>query len=430
MYQFSDGKNKQEKKAASPVFFSGRRPPAWAAYRQLQRYAYADLILPDKIETYATDGNTYLDERTVSPILGRRYYEMTKHLGNVQAILLEYRTSPVGAGAFVPLSAVTYGATLHILSEYTPRDVLVTICDEKDNYRFGFNGQEKVNEIAGLGNHNTALFWEYDTRTGVRANRDPKLNTWESPYAVFGSNPIWHNDVLGDTWTVGKDVNTQADVKNIPQYAKNSKYVNIGDDGKVSLDFGNLSDKKIDRLLKKDDGLALIKGLVDAKENYFYSTSSEFNSQGLKESRSQFVSSGGNPIIYDGVSNGYLNNEWKNTKPFTESSLQNGGAGIYYKNASTITYGADGSNNPVPTLLPKKGYDGQVSFAPGQLFIKAANYVQIRISTIRHELWENFYRTTHKKSYQDAHKAANNHANGTLPSNTFFMYFPPLKYTR
>ncbi len=30
------------------------------------------------------------------------------------------------------------------------------ICMEKDNYRFGFNGQEKVNEIAGIGNHNTA----------------------------------------------------------------------------------------------------------------------------------------------------------------------------------------------------------------------------------------------------------------------------------
>src|SRR5690606_11842791 len=31
---------------------------------------------------------------------------------------------------------------------------LAEICDEdKDRYRFGFNGQEKVNEIAGIGNH-------------------------------------------------------------------------------------------------------------------------------------------------------------------------------------------------------------------------------------------------------------------------------------
>lgn len=74
-----------------------------------------------------------------------------------------------------------------------------------DKYEFGYNGQMKTNEIAGMGNHNTALFWEYDTRTGRRWNRDPKMNVWESPYAVFGSNPIWHNDVLGDVWYKGKD---------------------------------------------------------------------------------------------------------------------------------------------------------------------------------------------------------------------------------
>ena len=51
----------------------------------------------------------------------------------------------------------------------TQQTYLVEVCDEtKDKYRFGFNGQEKVNEIAGVGNHNTALFWEYDTRTAQR----------------------------------------------------------------------------------------------------------------------------------------------------------------------------------------------------------------------------------------------------------------------
>jgi hypothetical protein len=38
------------------------------------------------------------------------------------------------------------------------------------DYRYGFNGQEKVDEISGVGNHNTALFWEYDTRLGRRWN--------------------------------------------------------------------------------------------------------------------------------------------------------------------------------------------------------------------------------------------------------------------
>ncbi len=65
-------------------------------------------------------------------------------------------------------------------------------------YRFGFNGQHKDNEIAGTGNHNTAMFWEYDTRLGRRWNTDPVTKPWESRYATMGNTPIWHNDLLGN----------------------------------------------------------------------------------------------------------------------------------------------------------------------------------------------------------------------------------------
>lgn len=67
------------------------------------------------------------------------------------------------------------------------------------DYRFGFNGQEKVNEIAGIGNHNTAQFGEMDTRLGRRWNRDPKSVTGVSEYSVFMNNPIMFNDVLLDS---------------------------------------------------------------------------------------------------------------------------------------------------------------------------------------------------------------------------------------
>jgi hypothetical protein len=68
-----------------------------------------------------------------------------------------------------------------------------------DAYRFGFNGQEKVDEISGVGNHNTALFWEYDTRLGRRWNLDPKPNVSISGYAVLKNNPILFTDVNGDS---------------------------------------------------------------------------------------------------------------------------------------------------------------------------------------------------------------------------------------
>lgn len=76
---------------------------------------------------------------------------------------------------------------------------LVDICnDVKDRYRFGFNGQEKVNEWAGIGNHNTAEFWEYDTRTGRRLNLDPIDQINISNYAAFRNSPISVVDIHGD----------------------------------------------------------------------------------------------------------------------------------------------------------------------------------------------------------------------------------------
>ncbi len=68
------------------------------------------------------------------------------------------------------------------------------------NYRFGFNGQEKDNEIYGNGNANTATFWEYDTRLAERWNPDPKSQTVPnfSPYATFNNNPILFTDKNGD----------------------------------------------------------------------------------------------------------------------------------------------------------------------------------------------------------------------------------------
>jgi hypothetical protein len=65
--------------------------------------------------------------------------------------------------------------------------------------RYGFNGQEKTDEIAGIGNHTTAEFWEYDTRVGRRWNLDPKPQAGESPYSSLRDNPIMRKDADGDS---------------------------------------------------------------------------------------------------------------------------------------------------------------------------------------------------------------------------------------
>jgi hypothetical protein len=65
-------------------------------------------------------------------------------------------------------------------------------------YRYGFNGMEKDDEIAGSGNSYTAEFWEYNPRIGRRWNIDPVVKPWESSYACFANNPTLYIDPRGN----------------------------------------------------------------------------------------------------------------------------------------------------------------------------------------------------------------------------------------
>jgi RHS repeat-associated protein len=81
-------------------------------------------------------------------------------------------------------------------------------------YRNGFNGQEKDDEISGAGNMMTAEYWEYDTRLGRRWNLDPKPTTGISDYACFNNNPIFWADPNGDKVKNGYEEDLQTAKEN------------------------------------------------------------------------------------------------------------------------------------------------------------------------------------------------------------------------
>jgi hypothetical protein len=70
---------------------------------------------------------------------------------------------------------------------------------EHADYRFGFNGMEKDDEVLnGNGNSYTTPFRQLDVRLGGRWwSRDPIVKPWESPYVGFGNNPIALSDPSG-----------------------------------------------------------------------------------------------------------------------------------------------------------------------------------------------------------------------------------------
>ncbi len=78
----------------------------------------------------------------------------------------------------------------HIKSKHPPHNQHTT--------KRGFQGQQKVDEISGEGNHYTAEYWEMDPRLGRRWNLDPKYIAGESRYSVFSNNPVMYVDPLGD----------------------------------------------------------------------------------------------------------------------------------------------------------------------------------------------------------------------------------------
>ena len=85
------------------------------------------------------------------------------------------------------------------ISDYSPFGVLLkerTV--ESDEFRRGYQGSEKDDEVKGNGNNYTTLFRQLDPRIGRWWSIDPKVLEYESPYVSMGDNPILFNDVLGD----------------------------------------------------------------------------------------------------------------------------------------------------------------------------------------------------------------------------------------
>jgi hypothetical protein len=119
-------------------------------------------------------------------------YELTDHLGNVCAVVTGRLLDGNGGGTAKQAELVS-------AQGYEPFGALLPGRNySSSSYRFGFNSQEKVDEMHGAaGTHYSAQFWEMDPRIGRRWERDPVMKFHESPYAILGNNPIWFVDLNG-----------------------------------------------------------------------------------------------------------------------------------------------------------------------------------------------------------------------------------------
>ena len=122
---------------------------------------------------------------------GKQIFELSNHLGNVLATITDKKLQVSTNNS----STSYFEAEVQTVQDYYAFGMQMPGRKSSGGYRYGFNGQERSDEIAvGLF---SAEYWEYDSRIGRRWNVDPVKKLWQSDYATFSNNPIWKIDPNG-----------------------------------------------------------------------------------------------------------------------------------------------------------------------------------------------------------------------------------------
>jgi hypothetical protein len=131
--------------------------------------------------------------------LGQKAYEHCNHLGNVLVVTSDKKIP-------VPIVSTTsldyYIADVRSSQDYFAFGNIMpgrTSVTAGEDYRYGANGMEKVDEIHnGAGTAYMADFRMNDPRLGGRWwSCDPVVKPWESPYAGYANNPVVFVDPSG-----------------------------------------------------------------------------------------------------------------------------------------------------------------------------------------------------------------------------------------
>jgi len=123
-------------------------------------------------------------------------YESLNHLGNVQVVITDKRVSKCDS----ELAIEYFEAEVLTAMDYYPFGMMMPdrkwyANSDSTNYRFGFNGTERENEISGQGNNLDFGARIYDSRLGRWFSIDPLSYKFlfQSLYVSFDNSPIFYN---------------------------------------------------------------------------------------------------------------------------------------------------------------------------------------------------------------------------------------------
>ena len=187
-------------------------PVTLATYAQRERHIYGSSRLGMDTRSVELIASFFVSPSADGTIhttnADDRVYELTNHLGNVLATFTARKMPLAANGVFT-------GFSPHVtsLTDYYPFGSGMTGRTVTDNYRYGFNGMEREDEVSGSQKNFTSYWRQYDSRLGNWFSVDPKAisTPWESPYTAMGGNPILRMDPFGDKWKEGTGSQEKAD---------------------------------------------------------------------------------------------------------------------------------------------------------------------------------------------------------------------------
>jgi RHS repeat-associated protein len=199
---------------------------------------------------------------------GAKRYEFKNHLGDVLAVVSDLK---LGTETGTPDGIVEYYAgDVARMQDYYPFGMEMPkrgyVAEE---YRYGYNGKEKDNEVKGSGNSYSFGARVYDSRLGRWETVDPAEDYYpsSSPYCSFGGNPIYFVDPGGESLRVSGIIQEA--------YLDMESFLTVDTRGMIELTSENdvvwagivPDDLKVE-LAKQNAGFALIASMIDSKETY------------------------------------------------------------------------------------------------------------------------------------------------------------------
>lgn len=137
-----------------------------------------------------------LAEDLVTREMDYKTYEINDHLGNVRAVIGDVKESTL-----VGVVPNDFEPSIKVTSNYYPFGMeMPNRHFSSDDYRYGFNGMEKDDEVKGSGNSYDFGARILDPRVGRWLSLDPLASEYPnlSPYNYVGNNPIKFIDPDGE----------------------------------------------------------------------------------------------------------------------------------------------------------------------------------------------------------------------------------------